>query len=110
MYTVPAFFHLSTKFQISSTLFLPLSPEFLSKTVSCTYKEIFHDIYFTEQMVGFIRPDLEPRVPVFSGLAKKSVFRNRDIFRIRIELFFPESGSGSAENPDPIRKNPDPEP
>ena len=61
-------------------------------------------------MVGFIKPDLEPRVPVFSGLAKKSVFRNRDIFRIRIELFFPESGSGSAENPDPIRKNPDPEP
>ena len=24
------------------------------------------------------------------------------------QTFFPESGSGSAKNPDPIRKNPDP--
>ena len=31
-------------------------------------------------------------------------------FRIRIELFFPESGFGSAENQDPIRKKPDPDP
>ena len=30
-------------------------------------------------------------------------------FRIRISLFS-ESGSGSAKNPDPIRKNPDPDP
>ena len=25
------------------------------------------------------------------------------------QTFFPESGSGSAKNPDPIRKNPDPD-
>ena len=38
-----------------------------------------------------------------------TVFQIRVFFRIQIRIFF-WSGSGSAKNPDPIRKNPDPDP
>ena len=48
--------------------------------------------------VPHLRPVSKPSV---SGLVFFS------LFRIRIRLFS-ESGSGSAKNPEPIRKNPDP--
>ena len=38
----------------------------------------------------------------------KAVFRIRDFFPDLDQNFFSESGSGSAKNPDPIIKNPDP--
>ena len=38
------------------------------------------------------------------------VFRIRVFFPDPDQTFFSESRSGSAKNPDPIRKNPDPDP
>ena len=51
-----------------------------------------------------------PSAPHWRGRSGwKAVFRIR-VFPDTDRIFFPESGSGSAKNPDPIRENPGPDP
>ena len=65
-------------------------------------------IFYVNYRSTPLLPGVEHWIIVFGftlSIPLNAVFRIRVFFRILIELFFPESGS--AENPDPIQKNPD---